>query len=252
VTAQPIPPVIPSGACPAVRDQAGAGSLRRLPLASVPEVPAAAGDILYGFGRIDAPGRVADAPVTTALGWRAGDRLTLTAAAGGVIAPRGPESRVTVPTRPYLAIPAPLRRRCGLEPGDRILLAVFPSSDALAAYSFTVVDQALRKHAPVPLGEGDGHERREPRGACRVAAGGGRGRTGAARADGPVPRGSHRAPGAWRWCRRSRSTSRGVAAVSAGTRRAYGSYWNRILEHCGDRRLGEPTPSGDPAADDVG
>jgi hypothetical protein len=44
----------------------------------------------------------------------------------------------------------------------------------------------------------------------------------------------------------------GVAAVSAGTRRAYGSYWNRILEHCGDRRLGEPTPSGDPAADDVG
>jgi hypothetical protein len=35
----------------------------------------------------------------------------------------------------------------------------------------------------------------------------------------------------------------GVAAVSAGTRRAYGSYWNRILEHCGDRCLGEPTPS---------
>jgi hypothetical protein len=28
------------------------------------------------------------------------------------------------------------------------------------------------------------------------------------------------------------------AAVSAGTRRAYGSYWNRILEqHWGDRRL---------------
>jgi hypothetical protein len=56
-----------------------------------------------------------------------------------------------VPARPYLAIPAALRRRCGLEPGDRILLAVFPSSDALAAYSFTVVDQALRKHAPFPL-----------------------------------------------------------------------------------------------------
>src|ERR1051326_6226022 len=33
------------------------------------------------------------------------------------------------------------------------------------------------------------------------------------------------------------------AAVSAGTRRAYGSYWNRILEHWGDRRLDEPTPS---------
>ena len=33
------------------------------------------------------------------------------------------------------------------------------------------------------------------------------------------------------------------AAVSAGTRRAYGSYWNRVLEHWGDRHLDEPTPS---------
>jgi integrase/recombinase XerC len=33
------------------------------------------------------------------------------------------------------------------------------------------------------------------------------------------------------------------AAVSAGSRRAYGSYWNRITEQWGDRRLDEPTPS---------
>jgi len=33
------------------------------------------------------------------------------------------------------------------------------------------------------------------------------------------------------------------AAVSAGTRRAYGSYWNRITEQWGGRRLDEPTPS---------
>ena len=34
-----------------------------------------------------------------------------------------------------------------------------------------------------------------------------------------------------------------AAAVTAGTRRAYGSYWNRILEHWSGRRLDEPTPS---------
>jgi bifunctional DNA-binding transcriptional regulator/antitoxin component of YhaV-PrlF toxin-antitoxin module len=50
-------------------------------------------------------------------------------------------------------IPAALRRRCGLRPGDRVLLAVFPDQDALAAYSFAVVDQVLRAHAPVPGGE---------------------------------------------------------------------------------------------------
>src|SRR5580704_10319709 len=33
------------------------------------------------------------------------------------------------------------------------------------------------------------------------------------------------------------------AAVSAGTRRAYGSCWNRVAEHGGGRRLDEPAPS---------
>ena len=32
------------------------------------------------------------------------------------------------------------------------------------------------------------------------------------------------------------------AAVSDSTRRAYGSYWNRVVEHWGGRRLDEPTP----------
>jgi integrase/recombinase XerC len=32
-------------------------------------------------------------------------------------------------------------------------------------------------------------------------------------------------------------------AVSAGTRRAYGTYWNRVVEQWGARRLDEPTPS---------
>ena len=34
-----------------------------------------------------------------------------------------------------------------------------------------------------------------------------------------------------------------AAAVSDGARRVYGSYWKRILEQWGDRRLDEPTPS---------
>lgn len=33
------------------------------------------------------------------------------------------------------------------------------------------------------------------------------------------------------------------AAVTAGTRRAYGPYWNRVLDHWGQRRLDEATPS---------
>jgi integrase/recombinase XerC len=34
-----------------------------------------------------------------------------------------------------------------------------------------------------------------------------------------------------------------AAAVSPGTRRAYGSYWKRVVQEWGDRRIDEPRPS---------
>jgi hypothetical protein len=121
-----------------------------LPLASPPGRP----DVVYGFGRIDASGRVADRVTIAALGWRGGDRLTMTAEAGVMIARRDPGGMVTVPTRPYIVIPAALRHRCGLRAGDHVLLAAVPGEDLLGVYSFTVVDQAMRAHAPFPRGEG--------------------------------------------------------------------------------------------------
>ena len=33
------------------------------------------------------------------------------------------------------------------------------------------------------------------------------------------------------------------ATVSDGTRKAYGSYWNRVVEQWGTRKLDEPSPS---------
>ena len=149
-----IAPLIPPWARPGGREHGRPATPRRLPVATVPEVPVVPDDVLYGLGRMDESGRVADRAMTSALGWQPGDRLTLTAAAGVVIARRDPGGLVTMPSKPYLVIPAVLRRRCGLRPGDRVLLAVFPARDALAAYSFAVVDQALRAHAPVPGEEG--------------------------------------------------------------------------------------------------
>ena len=103
---------------------------------------------------MDVSGRVGDRAVVGVLGWQPGDRLTLTGAAGVVIARRDPGGLVSMPAKPYLAIPAALRQRCGLRAGDRVLLAVFPGQDALAAYSFAVVDQALRAHVLFARGAG--------------------------------------------------------------------------------------------------
>lgn len=150
MTRSPVAPVIPPSTRAPARDGHGARAARRLPLA---EPLAAAGrdsDVVYGLGRIDASGRVADRAVISALGWLAGDRLTLTADAGVIIARRDPGGMITLPARPYIVIPAALRRRCRLRTGDRVLLAALPHADAMAAYPLAVVDQAIRAHAPIP------------------------------------------------------------------------------------------------------
>ena len=120
MTARPVAPVIPA-AGPAV----GTGSPVRAVRCRWP-ARRSGRTWCYGFGRIDASGRVADRATTSALGWRGGDRLTLTADAGVVIARRDPGGMVTMAARPYIVIPAALRRRCGLRPGDHVLLAASP------------------------------------------------------------------------------------------------------------------------------
>ena len=68
-------------------------------------VPAAPDDVVYGIGRIDASGRIADRTVISALGWRGGERLTLSADAGVVTARRDPGGMITLPARPHIANP---------------------------------------------------------------------------------------------------------------------------------------------------
>ena len=95
MTTQPIALVIPSSVRPTVRMAGRVSLARSLPLAAVPEIPAA-DEVLYGFGRINASGRVTDRTIISALGWRPGDPLILTATAGMVIARRDPVGMVTI------------------------------------------------------------------------------------------------------------------------------------------------------------
>jgi hypothetical protein len=126
-----------------------------LPLAVPPVRPPALGrDVVYGLAHVDRSGRVADRTVTGALGWCSGDRLTLTAEAGVVVIRRDLAGLVTVPPRCCVPVPAALRRRCGLLPGDPVLLTAAPAEDTLTAYSLTVVDQALASLIPFPAREG--------------------------------------------------------------------------------------------------
>ena len=67
MTPQPLAPVIPSSAGPAApRWTRSAG--RPLPLARPEPLPPPPTDTVYGIGRLDASGRIADRTVTSALG----------------------------------------------------------------------------------------------------------------------------------------------------------------------------------------
>jgi hypothetical protein len=101
VSRQVLAPVIPPAAArPAGQRGRAAGPL---PLARPPaDTPVTA---VYALGRIDDSGRIIDRAVTGALGWHSGDRLTLTAEAGMVLARRDPGGMVTLPARPRVAIP---------------------------------------------------------------------------------------------------------------------------------------------------
>ena len=150
-----IAPVIPSSA--AARPARVPAVARTLPLAVAPALsrpPALGRDMVYGLARVDRSGRVADRTVTGALGWRGGDRLTFTAEAGVVVIRRDPSGLITLPPRSCIPIPAALRHRCGLLPGDPVLLTAVPAEDTLTAYSLAVVDQALAALIPFPAHEG--------------------------------------------------------------------------------------------------
>jgi hypothetical protein len=146
VTAQPVAPVIPPSLPRSGQGRRKAGPSRPLPLAGTGVPPAVPDGVVYGIGRIDASGRIADRAVTGAMGWRAGDLLTLTALAGVVTVRRDPGGMTAVGDRAYIPVPAPLRRRCGLRPGDRVFLAAAPASGTLTAYSLAVVHEAISTH----------------------------------------------------------------------------------------------------------
>jgi bifunctional DNA-binding transcriptional regulator/antitoxin component of YhaV-PrlF toxin-antitoxin module len=122
--------------------------------AVAPDSPAPPSELVYGMGRVDASGRVGDSQVMRALGWQAGEPLTITAAHGVVLARRDPAGLRVVGDGAHLTIPAVLRRRYGLAPGTRVLLAGQADGQVLAACTMAVVDQVIRAQMSLPADEG--------------------------------------------------------------------------------------------------
>jgi hypothetical protein len=136
-----VPAVIPAANRRA--DPASDVRLRRpLPLPAAPPDWSVDG-VVYGMGRLDPSGRISEITVTTALGWHAADHLAYRPLPRTVEIRRDPTGLATLSPRGLLPIPAAVRNRYGLEPGDRVLLAATPATDQLTLYPLATLRDAL-------------------------------------------------------------------------------------------------------------
>jgi antitoxin component of MazEF toxin-antitoxin module len=126
----------------AIPELPASGQVRPLSLPDLHALPRD-GSLVHGFGRIDASGRIASRPVTGALHWQPGDRLEVTLAAGAIIMHASPAGLLQVPPRPAIIIPAHARRRCGLKPGDHVLLAAAPGHALVIIYPPAALDEMI-------------------------------------------------------------------------------------------------------------
>ncbi len=190
-----VPPVLPaSGRAVALSTVA----LVRGPLPLPTLTPRRTSTVVYGLAALDDRGRVADRVIMQALGWSAGLRLDIRETGGVPRVLTDPTGVYQVTSQGHLRLPVALRHRCGLQAGDRVVLAADLDAARLLLARLGVCPADL-------LAAVEDERAPAPTFAEYI----------------PVVR----------------------AAVAEGTRRVYGSYWNRIVYHWGSRRLDEPTPS---------
>ncbi|MGW1680066.1 hypothetical protein [Saccharopolyspora sp. NPDC002376] len=97
--------------------------------------------MLYRIAAIDERGRVAERSVIHALGWGPGERLQFGLISNTAIAVQPDSGGVfSLARRSHLPIPVTARRWCGLQAGDRVLLATAPDHGVLVVYTMSALD----------------------------------------------------------------------------------------------------------------
>ncbi len=86
------------------------------------------------------------------LGWPAGLCLDIHETGGVLAVLTDPNGVYQVTSQGHLRLPAPLRHRCGLAAGDRVLLAADPERSRLAVYPPAALDTLLSRQSTETTG----------------------------------------------------------------------------------------------------
>lgn len=128
----------------------------RLPIGELLALPRT-GSLIYGMARIDVWGVVSNRAVVTDLGWVPGDRLTIAVVSGSVVVHRDPAGTFALGTKPYLVLPAAVRHRGGLQPGDQVLLVADANHEVLVVHPLRVLDAMIATYH-ASLAQGGDHD----------------------------------------------------------------------------------------------
>jgi hypothetical protein len=107
--------------------------------------------IVYGLPALDDRGRLADRTIMQVLGWSAGLRLNISETRELLVIRSQEHGEFQVTGQGYLRVPAPLRHRCGLQSGDRVLLAADPRQGQLVIYPLAALDALIARQAVVSM-----------------------------------------------------------------------------------------------------
>jgi bifunctional DNA-binding transcriptional regulator/antitoxin component of YhaV-PrlF toxin-antitoxin module len=95
------------------------------------------------MGKIDTWGVVSNRDTIQALGWAPSDRLQIAVVDGSVVAHRDTDGVFAMGPKPYLILPAAVRHRSGVRPGERVLVAADPHHDVLVIHPLTALDTMI-------------------------------------------------------------------------------------------------------------
>jgi len=113
------------------------------------------GRLLLGTAVIDRSGRVRDGALLTALGWGAGERLTVGMAPGAAVLRRVADGAFRIDGRGQVFVPAAVRALLGIGSGERMVLVALLDADVLVMHPVAVVAGWLAGHYDDLPGTGD-------------------------------------------------------------------------------------------------
>jgi bifunctional DNA-binding transcriptional regulator/antitoxin component of YhaV-PrlF toxin-antitoxin module len=133
------------------------GPPHALPLTRLHRLPRET-SMLYGIGRVDSSGRVANREITETLHWRPGDRLDVVLASSAIIIRASPDGPLRVPRRPCIVIPRSARTLHRIEAGDHVLLAAAPAYDVVIVHTLSALDDMIASYHSTSAPESREHE----------------------------------------------------------------------------------------------